>query len=356
MTPARGAPQQGARWQVVATGPWDEPGWQEPLVKVGCDVVIGRTFDRFPGETYSEAELGELLRAADAALVSTRDRITRGVLEAAPNLRIVAKASIGVEKIDLAAATDLGIVVSNSPSPDNFVGIAEASVGLILALVKRLPANQRHLRAGGWKEASRLGSLVAGKTVGIVGLGRVGANVARRLLGWDVRLLAADPFVEPAIAYAVGATLVPLEQLLEESDVVTLHVPLTRETHHLLDDAMLRRMKPTAYLVNTARGPVVDELALARLLNEGQLGGAALDVFATEPLPLDSPLRDVDPDRLILTPHCIGNNRASHASGTRMALESMTQALQGRVPRYVCNREVIPRWKERFGRESTGAR
>jgi len=189
------------RRRVVASGPWDDdPGWQAALEEAGCEVLLGRSFDRFPGQPYSEDELIDLFSGADAVLVSTRERVTRRVLEACPRLRIVAKATIGVERIDLEAAGALGILVVNSPAPENFLGMAEATVGLILALAKRLIANQRRLREGRWKQTDSLGALLTGQTIGIVGLGRIGSNVARRLTGWDVRLLAADPYVEPAAA------------------------------------------------------------------------------------------------------------------------------------------------------------
>jgi D-3-phosphoglycerate dehydrogenase len=337
----------GGRWRVVAAGPWDDPGWQDALEEAGCEVVLGRSFERFPGQAYGEDELIDLFKDAEAVLVSSREQVTRRVLDACPRLRIVAKATIGVERIDLEAATDSGILVVNSPAPENYLGVAEATIGLILALTKRMIPNQRRLREGRWKHPDSLGAMLRGQTIGIVGLGRVGSNVARRLTGWDVRLVAADPYVEPAAAHAVGAELVPLDLLVRESDVVTLHVVLTRETTHLIDEARLRAMKPTAYLVNTSRGGVVDTAALVRAIQEGWIAGAALDVFEEEPLPADSPLRRLDPDRLILTPHCIGNNRDSHRTGTRMAVDNILRALRGEVPGYVQNPGAIPRWRER---------
>src|SRR5680860_688625 len=186
------------RWRVVATGPWEQLEWQRPLEDAGCEVVLGKSFDQFPGEVYSEQDLIDLLRDADVALVSTRDRITRHVLESSPGLKLVVKATIGVEKIDLEAAAELGIVVVNSPAPENYIGVAEATVGLAIMLVKRLQTAQRLLTDGKWKQRGLMGTTLAGMTVGIIGLGRVGTNVARRFTAWDVRVVFYDPYVEPA--------------------------------------------------------------------------------------------------------------------------------------------------------------
>lgn len=344
-------------WRVVATGPWDTPaGWQKPLEEAGCEVVLGRSFDAFPDQPYGEDELIELLRDADAAIVSTRERVTRRILQACPRLKIVAKATIGIEGIDLEAATDLGILVVNSPAPENYLGVAEATVGLVLALVKRLPANQRTVRDNAWKHPGILGAMLAGKTIGIVGLGRIGANVARRLNGWDVELLAADPYVEPAIAEAVGARLVTLDTLVRASDVLTLHVVLTPETRRMIGEQQLRAMKPAAYLVNTSRGGVVDEAALARAIEEGRIAGAALDVFDEEPLSPGSPLRRLDPDRTILTPHCIGSNLSLRETGNRMAVEGVLRTLRGEVPDRVRNTAAIKSWRGRAGRTPVARR
>ncbi|MBI4495287.1 MAG: phosphoglycerate dehydrogenase [Chloroflexi bacterium] len=337
------------RWHVVAPGPWDDTQFKAPLEEAGCEVVLGRSVDQFPDLAYTEDELIEMLRDADAAIVSTREQVTRRILEAAPRLRIVAKPTIGVERIDAGAATDLGILVVNSPVPENYLSVAESAIGLIIALAKRLIANQRRLREGEWKSPSSLGTLLAGKTVGIVGLGRIGANVARRLTGWDVRVLAADPFVEPALAYAVGAQLVPLDELLREADFITVHVVLIPETRHMIDEARLRTMKPTAYLVNTSRGGAIDEAALVRAIEEGWIAGAALDVFEDEPLPRSSPLRRLDPDRVILTPHVLSNTLAQRVSGNRVVAQNVLRALHGELPTFIKNPAAIERWRQRFG-------
>jgi D-3-phosphoglycerate dehydrogenase len=334
--------------RIVAVGPWDKPGWTAPLEAAGHTVVEGRSIEQFPGMPYSQAELIDLVKDADAVLVSSRDKMTRTIIEACPKLRIIAKATIGVEVIDLEAATERGIVVCNSPALENLIGVAEGAIGQILALVKRVPINERLLREGKWRADERLGELLWGKTVGIVGLGRIGSNVARRLQTWDVNVLAADPYVETGHAASVGARLVPIDDLLREADVVTIHVTLTPETHHLIDTGRLRSMKPTAYLVNTSRGPVVDEAALCQAIQEGWIAGVALDVFEEEPLRPGNPILALDPDRVMLTPHAIGANRAMRETGTQMSVDNMLRALRGEVPANIVNPEAIPAWKRRF--------
>ena len=333
--------------RVVAVGPWDRPGWTQPLAEAGYDVIEGRSIEHFPGQPYSQAEMIELCRDADAVLVSSRDQMTRPIIEACPKVRLIAKATIGVEVIDLDAATEHGILVCNSPALENLIGVAEGAVAQILALLKRVRINERLLRAGQWRADDRLGELLWGKTVGIVGLGRIGSNVARRLQTWDVRLLAADPYVEPGHAVSVGARLVPIDELMAESDAITVHVNLTAETRGLISDARLRAMKPTAYLVNSSRGPVVDEAALCRAISTGWIAGAALDVFEQEPLKAGNPILDLDPDRVILTPHCIGASQAMRETGTQMSVDNMLRALRGELPRNIVNPEAISAWKAR---------
>jgi D-3-phosphoglycerate dehydrogenase / 2-oxoglutarate reductase len=340
------------RPRVVATGPWEIAGWADELRAARCAVVSGPSIDESPDATLGTDGVAALCRDADAILASTRDWITDHVLQAAPDLRIVAKATIGVEKIDIEAATRRTVLVVNSPAPENFTGLAEATIGLIVALAKRLLEKEARLRAGEWRDARTDGTVLAGRTVGIVGLGRVGSGVARRLSGWDVRLLATDPYIDHTRFDAFGTEPVDLAALLERADVVTLHVPHTPETDRMIGAAQLARMRAGSMLINTSRGRVIDEGAVVAALERGGLGGAALDVFADEPLPTTSPLRQVERGRLILTPHSIGSSRASRTTGTAMAVGAILAALSGSVPDNVLNPEVVPAWSRRWaGRE-----
>ncbi len=336
--------------KVCIPGPIHRPWIEEELRAAGCEILLGQPIDEFPKYRYQESELIDLVADSDILLVTSRDQVPRSIMEACTNLRGVVKGSIGVEKIDIKAATDLGILVCNSPAPENFIGLAEAVVGLMVILMKRLRLNEQVLQQEGWRKEKNVGELILGKTIGIIGLGRVGREVAKRLEAWGVRLIAYDPYVMQEQVKEMAVELVSLEEVLRESDIVSIHVVLTSETTHMIGRKELRMMKPSAYLVNTARGEVIPQDDLAAALRERVIAGAALDVFEEEPLPKESPLRTIDPTRLIMTPHIIGNNFPSRMSGQRMALESILSLLCGETPSTVLNREAIPRWQERFGR------
>jgi D-3-phosphoglycerate dehydrogenase len=318
-----------------------------PLTAAGLRVIVGRPLDDPARRPWTEPELVAACRDVDIVLASHLETISRAVMAGAPRLRLVIVPFIGVDRIDVAAASELGVLVANSPTAENFVGVAEAAIGLALLLLKRIKHNEARLRRGEWATRADRGQLLAGKTVGLVGLGQIGRRVARRLAGWDVRLMAADPYADPAEAGRLGVELTDLDTLLAEADVVSLHAVLTDETRGLLGDKALARMKPTAVLVNTARGELCDEEALARALAEGRLAGAALDTFAREPLPPDSPLRAVDPARLVLTPHNAGHSEAGRVANLRLALEQILAAARGEPPAHVVNREAIPHWRIR---------
>jgi D-3-phosphoglycerate dehydrogenase len=333
--------------KVFASGPFGPAEELAPLRAGGHEVVIGRPLDDPARRPWTEAELAEACRDADVVLASHLETISARVMEAAPRLRLVIVPFIGTDRIDVAAATRLGVLVANSPTQENFIGVAEATIGLALALLKRVKHNEAKLRRGEWAVRSDRGDFLFGKTVGIVGLGRVGGHVARRLTGWDVRLLGHDPYAGEAQARTLGVALVDLDALLAEADVVTLHAVATAETRGMIGEKALRRMKPTALLINTARGELVDEEAVARALEERWIAGAALDAFAREPLPLDSPLRRVDPERLILTPHNVSHSEAGRRANLALALAQILAACRGEVPEHVVNREAVAGWRAR---------
>jgi phosphoglycerate dehydrogenase-like enzyme len=337
-----------AKRKVCLTGPMRLKLIEELLREGGCELVLGKNAEDFRTHKYERRELLELIGDCPVVYPSGRDVIGAEILDSCPDLQAVVKSSIGIETVDVDAATDLGILCCNSPTPENYLGVAEATVGLMVALFKRLKLNEAFMRAGGWKEAQNRGTLMVGRTVGIIGVGRIGRNVAKRLAAWDMKFLGYDPYVPQESVKPLGIKMVSLEELLRESDVVTLHVVLTRETRNMISLRELKLMKPTAYIINTSRGPAINEADLTQALNEGIIAGAALDVFETEPTPVSNPLLQVDPSRLIITPHNIGTNPGSLEAGQRMAAESILSILDGKAPDTVVNPDAIGPWRQRF--------
>ncbi|MGZ9242763.1 MAG: NAD(P)-dependent oxidoreductase [Candidatus Binatia bacterium] len=338
----------GAKRKVCMTGPTGLTVVADALREACCELVLGKPLDDFREFRYERKDLVKLIGDAPIVFPAGRDFIGADILDTCPDLQAVVKSSIGIETVDVDAATDLGIICCNSPTPENYLGVAEATVGLMVALFKRLKRNEAHMRTEGWKEARNHGVLMLGKTVGIIGVGRVGQSVATRLAGWGMKILAYDPYVKQEKVADLGVQMVSLEELLREADVVTLHVVLTRETRGMLGLAQLKLMKPSAFLINTSRGPAIKEAELIQALNDQVIAGAALDVFAEEPTPMSNPLRQVDPEKLILTPHTIGTNSGSQTAGQKLAVQSILALLDGKVPDTVVNPLAIPRWKERF--------
>jgi D-3-phosphoglycerate dehydrogenase len=245
-------------------------------------------------------ELERALAGAHALIVRSETRVTADLLTRGPNLRVIARAGTGVDNIDVHAATRRGIAVMNAPGA-NTVSAAEHAMGLLLAQARHIPWAAEAMRRGEWDRKRFEGTELRGKTIGIVGLGRIGGHVAGLARAFGMHVVGHDPYLSPERAAELQLKLLPLDQLLSQADVVTLHVAHTEQTHHLINTERLKLMKPTAVLVNTARGELVDEVALADAVREKRIGGAAIDVFAVEPLPADAPLRKLE--RVILTPH-----------------------------------------------------
>lgn len=340
--------------KIYVTGAYGPSQEFEPLREVGHEVVLGRPVDQPGRQPYTEEELVEWCRDADVIMATHLDTISRPVLEGAEQLRLVVVPLIGTDKIDVPAATELGIMVANSPTPQNFLGTAEATIGLMLMLLKRVKHNEAKLRRGEWAQRVDQGWLLSGKTIGLVGLGRIGAQVARRLHGWEARLLAFDPYVSPEQARPLQVALVNLGALLAESDVVTLHAVLTPKTRGMIGAKELKSMKRTAFLINTARGELVDEDALCQAIEESWIAGAALDTFEREPLPMESRLRTLDPERVILTPHIVAHSEARRLADLKLALEATLSALKGEVPKHTVNPQAVARWRQRFGGAKVG--
>ena len=309
-------------------------GLHARLRAAGCEVV---EIPRGRGRDWTADEMHELFADADVIIAEPGRPFPADVLRAAPRLRLISSPVIGVDHIDVDAATELGILVANCPTEEIIVGMAEATVMLMVALLLELERKQASLRAGTWRPPIS-SHLLRGRTVGLVSYGRIARAVEARLQGWQVTIQAYDPYV---------AGTVPLDTLLSTSDVVSVHAPRTPETRGLIGRRELGLMKPFAILINTGRGGIVDEAALADAINDERLAGAAIDVFEQEPISMDNPLLGCDPFRVLLTPHAIGHNLETGPAGVEMAYQNVRRALDGELPESVLNPTVIPRWKER---------
>ncbi len=280
-------------------------------------------------------------READAVVSLVSDRVDAELFAQSPRLKVVANYAVGFNNMDLKAADAAGVWLTNTPDVVTDA-TAECAFGLLLAAARRIPEAEQALRAGrweGWTPTHFLGLQLEGATLGVVGLGRIGRAVARRALAFQMKVLAADPDPDPARAME-GVERVGLEELLRRSDVVSLHCPLTPQTRHLLDARALSLMKPGAILVNTARGPIVDEAALAEALHSGRLGAAALDVYEDEPRVHPQLL---DAPRTVLAPHIGTSTLRTRLAQAHKALGDVLLVLAGEAPRHPVNRPPAPR-------------
>lgn len=298
-----------------------------------------------PPITYPEDQWKTLFGNTDVIVVSPVSVCSRAIMEYAPKLKAVMSPVIGVESIDVDAATELGIVVGHGATPENFLGIAESTVMFMTTLSLDLHFKEQNLRNNDPRPMNLKARSIRGKKIGLVGMGRIARGVVDRLAGWECEIQYFDPYVPQSKAPA-GTTAVDLDTLLRTSDIVSLHVIVTDETKHMIGERELRLMKPTAYLVNTARGAALDEAAIYRILKEEVIAGAALDAFEVEPLPADSPLRELK--NVILTPHMAGHTQEVMASLPVAMLENIRRVLRGEPPLYVKNPDVLPKWRERI--------
>lgn len=316
-------------------------------------LVLARTFGKYSNEPLAllqnngfEIERREKvdadgLKGFEAIVVGVQ-RITREMLQNS-SVKIIAKHGVGVDNIDLEAATELGIPVTVTPNA-NAVSVAELTIGFIFALSKKLIDLHNNLYQKR-QFVSNVGLELHGKILGIVGFGSIGTEVAKRALCLGMRVLVYDPYVEESNLRELGVEKTELDELLRQSDFVSLHVPLNESTRHLIDREKISLMKRTAYLINTARGGVVDEKALAEALKSGQIAGAALDVFDVEPLPADSPFFDCP--NVIMTPHVGAHTYEAILRMNMMAAESIVDFFNGKIPKHVVNRDVITKLIEK---------
>jgi phosphoglycerate dehydrogenase-like enzyme len=343
---------------VLIYRPVDESGGSHrQLEQAGCDVVVAPP-------NVERPMLDALAAGADVLVGATfRGYMDRAFLAISPQLRLVAKYTIGVDDVDVDAASALGVLVTHSPTEANWGGVAEGTLALMLTMLKRIRERDRHVKGGGWREPPFYGTYIgkradgyAGITLGIVGLGRAGSRVAELVRPWGARVLAADPYVEAGRFARHAVERTDLETLLRESDVVTLHCNLTAETRNLIDRRRLALLKPSAVLINTARGAIVDLEALCDALEARALAAAALDVFAEEPLPRNARILALG-DRVLLSPHMVAANQGGTlGAAVPWAADAVLAALRGELPERIYNTEAVAKWQARFGGKSLLAR
>jgi D-3-phosphoglycerate dehydrogenase len=277
------------------------------------------------------ANRGELLAAlaagVDAVLIRSATKMDAEAINAAKGLRVIARAGVGLDNVDIPAATTAGVMVVNAPT-SNIVSAAELAIALLLASARHISPAHAALKAGKWARSKYTGAELFEKTLGIVGFGRIGQLVAQRMQAFGMHVIAYDPYLQPARAAQLGVDLVPLDELLASSDFITIHLPKTKETANLIGDEALRKVKPSVRIINAARGGVLDESALLAAINEGRVAGAGLDVFATEPC-TDSPLFALD--QVVATPHLgASTDEAQERAGIAVAI-SVRKALAGEL-------------------------
>ncbi len=311
-------------------------GRHKELLEQSGHQLIESPFDR----PLQEAEMVELIGDIDGAILGL-DYVTAKVIEAGRQLKVLSRYGVGVDRVDLEAATEAGVVVTNTPGA-NHIAVAELTLGLMLSLARRIPQHDRTVREGSWERVR--GSELAGKTLGIVGLGWISKEVIRRASAFDMKIVVQTAYPDKEIADRYGLEYVPLEDLLERADYVSLHCAVTLERCDLIGEKELRAMKRSSYLINTARGELVDEEALLTALQEGWIGGAAMDAFKEEPATA-SPL--VRLDNFVATPHIGAATFESILRMATLAVENTLQVLRGERPPYVVNPEVYrkPKWK-----------
>jgi D-3-phosphoglycerate dehydrogenase len=306
---------------------------REPIAEAGVELLRSR----FEVDIDTDSPLEEIIDRYDGIVIRSATRLTQDLIEKAGRLKVIGRAGVGTDNVDVAAATRRGIVVANAPE-STVVSAAEQTIGLILALARNIPQAHAALKEGRW-ERSRWGGIeVAGKTLGVVGFGRIGQQVARRALGLGMTVIAYDPFVGVDRFRDLGVEQAEtVDELLAASDIVTLHSPLTDETRKLIDRDAIARMRDGARLVNAARGALVDEEALSEAILSGKLAGAALDVFSTEPY--DGPLLGLD--RVVVTPHLAASTDEAQDRAGVIVAEQVVAALDGGIVTNAVNIPVV---------------
>ena len=313
-----------------------EPGLE--ILKKYVDIELHESKEWPP----SREELLEKIKDKDGLLCLLTDKIDAEVMDAAPNLKVISTYSVGYDHIDIEAATKRGIYVTHTPGVLTDA-VAEFTVGLLLAVTRRVLEADRTIRANEWNKPWNpfflTGPELKGKTLGIIGFGRIGVAVAKKVQGFEMNVIYYDVYRKEDVEKELGVKYVDLETLLKTSDFVSLHVPLMKETYHMIDEKELKMMKPTAYLINTARGAVINTDALIKALEEGWIAGAALDVFEQEPLPPNHPLTKFK--NVVLAPHIASATIEARQRMAELAANNLVAVLKGEMPPALVNKDVL---------------
>ena len=309
----------------------------DPISSEGIDIL--RSYAQVDVKTkLKPEELISIVGDYEALLVRSQTRVSAEVIRAGRKLQVIGRAGVGIDNIDVGEATRRGIVVVNAPT-GNTISAAEHTIALMLALARHISQANAVLKSGIWQRSAFMGTEVRNKTLGIIGLGNVGSEVARRAGGLEMKVVAYDPFVSVEHAGKLKVELVPLKQLLKESDFITLHIPRTESTKGLIGAKELALVKPTAYIINCARGGLIDEEALAKAVKERKLAGAAIDVFATEPATQSILFED---DNIIVTPHLAASTTEAQATAAKEVAVQIIDIFKGQPARYAVNAPFIP--------------
>ena len=308
----------------------------DPIAEMGLEILRNYTHVDAKFKLKPE-ELETIIDNYDALIIRSQTRVTAKIINSGGKLKVIGRAGVGVDNIDIDAATRKGIVVVNTPT-GNTVSAAEHTFALMLALARNIPQANSQLKSGKWQRGKLVGTELRHKTLGIIGLGNVGSEVAKRAQAFEMQVIAYDPFVPMDYAGTRKVNLVSLDKLLEEADFITLHVPLTPATTNLIGPEELAKIKPTAQIINCARGGLVDEEALVTAIEAGKIAGAAFDVFSTEPV-TDSPL--LKSDKVITTPHLGASTIEAQANVSKDIAEQVLAVLQGRFSKYAVNAPYV---------------
>lgn len=307
----------------------------DKLAEDGVRILEQAGFDVDRRNDLTPEGLKKIIGEYEGIVIRSQTKLTRDIIESAGRLRFIGRAGVGIDNVDLEAATKKGIIVMNAPG-GNTVSTCELTFALMLALARKIPFAYNSLRSDKWERSLFKGEELYLKTLGIIGLGRIGKEIAKRAMAFGMEVTAYDPFLSTEAAESLGIRPVDLEELLKVSDFVTIHTPLNEETRNLISTKEISRMKPTAFLLNCARGGIVDEKALYKALTEEKIGGAALDVFGTEP-PLGSDLLNLANNRIIVTPHLGATTKEAQVNVAVEIAHCFKDAFGGRAIRNAVN-------------------